>query len=398
MSSDFLLIAGLTVVLVIAFLGGFLARKIKQPAVVGYLIAGILISFLTNKFLQIKDLISLFSEIGIAFLMFTLGLGLSLDYLKRVKTVALWGGVIQILLVIILGVFLFPLFGFDFYTSLFMGCAFSLSSTAIVVKILSEKGEVETLPGEIMLGWLLVQDLAVLPMVAVLPTLSAGQNFSVLLLSVVKAVFVLAAVWFLGRNLVPKFIAWVADFGSRELLLIAVVALCLLTAILTSALGLSLALGAFLAGLVVAKTSENHAIFAEVRPLRDLFSIVFFVSLGIFLNPYFFASHLLTVLGLTALVIFFKFLIVTALVFYLGYHIKTALIVGMGLIQVGEFAFILSRIGFNAGLIGENDHSLILSVALLTILITPWFMVLAPKFYFALQRLTKRFPKVHQKL
>ncbi|PIU32978.1 hypothetical protein COY29_01210 [Candidatus Woesebacteria bacterium CG_4_10_14_0_2_um_filter_39_14] len=398
MSNDFFLVAWLGLILAVAFLGGFGAKKIKQPAVVGYLSVGILLSFVTSRFLPIKDALSFFSEIGIAFLMFTLGLELSWDYLRRVKAIALWGGIIQILLVIILSLFLLPRFGFDFSTSVLMGCAFSLSSTAIVVKILSEKGEVETLPGEIMLGWLLVQDLAVLPMVAILPTLSLGHNFGALALSIIKAAAVLSAVWFLGRNLAPKFIAWVADFGSRELLLIAVVALCLLTAILTSALGLSLALGAFLAGLVISKSSDNHAIFSEIRPLRDLFSIVFFVSLGMFLNPYLLISKIGIILLISLGVILFKFLVVVFLVLYLGYHTKTALIVGLGLTQVGEFAFILSRIGLSAGLIDENSYSLILSVALVTILVTPWLMILAPKLYFLLQKATKPFPKIHQKL
>lgn len=398
MNSDFFLVAWLALILAAAFLGGFAAKKIKQPAVVGYLSVGILLSFVTSRFLPIKDTLSFFSEIGIAFLMFTLGLELSWDYLRRVKAIALWGGIIQILLVIILSLFLLPRFGFDFSTSVLMGCAFSLSSTAIVVKILSEKGEVETLPGEIMLGWLLVQDLAVLPMVAILPTLSSGPNFGALALSIIKAVAVLAAVWFLGRNLAPKFIAWVADFGSRELLLIAVVALCLLTAILTSALGLSLALGAFLAGLVISKSSDNHAIFSEIRPLRDLFSIVFFVSLGMFLNPYLLISKIGIILLISLGVILFKFLVVVFLVLYLGYHTKTALIVGLGLTQVGEFAFILSRLGLSSGMINEDSYSVILSVALVTILVTPWLMILAPKLYFLLQKASKPFPKLHQKL
>ncbi len=399
MNKDFLLVGFLGLTLGLAFLSGFLAKKAKQSSVVGYLLACVLISFLTSRFEFFKDSISFLAEIGVAFLMFTLGLELSLDYLKRVKTVAIWGAVIQILFVIVLGIFVFPLFGFDFYSSLFMGCAFSLSSTAIVFKILSEKGEVDTLPGEIMLGWLLVQDLAVLPMMAILPAVvGSGMTFTSFILSLLKAGIVLFLVLVLGKNLVPKFIGWVADFGSRELLLIAVVSLCLLTAILTSSLGLSLALGAFLAGVVVAKTLENHTIFSEIRPLRDFFSIIFFISLGIFLNPYFLASHLLLILCLSIIIVLIKFLIVLILVLYLGYHAKTAILVGMGLVQVGEFAFVLSRIGLNQNLISDVAYSVILSVALLTILITPWFLTWSPKVYFFFQKLTKKFPKIHQKL
>jgi len=399
MNSDFIFVGWLGIVLGLALVGGFLAKKIRQPAVVGYLAVGVLISFLTSKFFPVKSLLSFLAEIGVALLMFTLGLELSLDYLKRVKTVAIWGASIQILLLIILSIFILPAFGFDFYSSLFMGCAFSLSSTAIVVKLLSEKGEVSTLPGEIMFGWLLVQDLAVLPMVAILPAIAnVDASFTLIGLNILKTLAILVVVLFLGRTLAPKFISKLANFGSRELLLIGVVSMCLLTAIFTSALGLSLALGAFLAGLIISKSSENHAIFSEIRPLRDLFSIIFFVSLGMFLNPYFLISHLLIILGISLLVILVKMIVIMVLVFYLGYHAKTSILVSMGLVQVGEFAFILSRLGLSGGLIQENVYSIILSVALITIFITPWFINSAPKLYFRLQKATKRFPKLHQRL
>jgi monovalent cation:H+ antiporter-2, CPA2 family len=397
MNQEFFLMVWLGLILALAFLGGFLAKKVKQPAVIGYLIAGLLISLITSKFFPAKDLISFLSEIGIALLMFTLGLELSLDYLKKVKTIAVWGGLIQILLVIIAGIFIFPRFGFDFAASLFMGCAFSMSSTAIVVKILTEKGEIDTLPGEIMLGWLLVQDLAVLPMMAILPALLGHDvSFWSFSLDLLKSVVMIFAVLVLGRKLAPKFIGWVADFGSRELLLLAVVTLCLLTAILTSALGLSIALGAFLAGIVISKTSENHAIFSEIRPLRDLFSIIFFISLGMFLNPYFLINNFLLVLGISLIVLLIKFIVVLIITLYLGYHAKTAVLVSLGLVQAGEFAFILARFGFNGGLITQETNFLILSVALISILVTPWTIALAPKFYFFLQKTTKRWPRLSQ--
>ncbi len=399
MNADFILIGWLGVVLAMAFLGGFLARKAKQPAVVGYLLVGVFISLFTSKLFPAKNLLSFLAEMGVALLMFTLGLELSLDYLRRVKMVAIWGALVQILLIIVLSIFILPLFGFDFYSSLFMGAAFSLSSTAIVVKILSEKGSIDTLPGEIMLGWLLVQDLAVLPMLVILPAIAGnGGGFGLLALNILKVFAVLIGVLLLGRKLVPKFINWVSNFSSRELLLIAVFSLCLLTAIFTSALGLSLAMGAFLAGLIISKSSENHAIFSEIRPLRDVFSIVFFVSLGMFLNPYFLASNILMILLISILIVLFKMIIIMGLVLYLGYHAKTSILVGMGLVQVGEFAFILSRVGLSQNLINENVYSIILSVALLTILITPWFISAAPRFYFFLQKASKRFPRIYEHL
>lgn len=389
--SDFLLVAWVAIILGAAFLGGFLAKKIKQPAVLGYLLAGIFIGGGALKLLPDKGLVSFLAEIGVALLMFTLGLELSFFRLRRVGEVAFWGGIVQILLVIIVSILIFSKFGFDFYSSLFLGCALSLSSTAIVVKLLSERGEINTLPGEIMLGWLLVQDLAVLPMMVILPAIaSSGASFGLLVVSVLKAAGFLLVVLFAGKQLVPIFISKVADLGSRELLLLSVVAFCLLTAIITSYLGLSIALGAFLAGLLIAETAESHAIFSEIRPLRDLFSIIFFVSLGMFLRPEYLLFNILPILAASFLVIILKFLIVTILVFYLGYHTKTAIIVGLGLVQVGEFAFVLSRMGFGLNLIDENTYSLILSVAMITILVTPWFIQGAPKFYLWTRRMSQR--------
>jgi len=386
----------MTVILGAAFIGGFLAKKLRQPPVLGYILAGVGVGILGSRFFPEKEAVSALAEIGVALLMFVLGLEVSFSRLRKVGEVAFWGGMIQILTVIILSILIFGRLGFDFYSSLFIGCAFALSSTAIVIKLLSERGEIDTLPGEIMLGWLLVQDLAVLPMVVILPVVgSSGVGWG-LLGSVLKAVVFLIAILFLGRKVVPLLISRVADFGSRELLLLAVVALCLLTALSASSLGLSLALGAFLAGLIVAETSENHAVFSEIRPLRDLFSIFFFISIGMFLRPEFFLANFLPIVLATFFVIFVKVLVVTALVLYLGYHTKTAIIVGMGLVQVGEFAFVLARLGITHNLVDERTYSLILSVALLTILLTPWFIQGAPKIYLWLRRTSqRRLPKLY---
>lgn len=396
--TDLILLLWVAVILGAAFVGGFLAKKVKQPAIMGYLLAGIIVGEIGSKFFPGKESISLLADIGIAFLMFTLGLELSLGQLRRIGKIALWGGIVQILLVIVLSLLLFPFFGFDFYSSLFLGSAFSLSSTAIVVKLLSERGEIDTLPGNIMLGWLLVQDLAVLPMVVILPAIASGGEAITLVISVLKATVFLLVILLLGRKVAPVFIGKIADLGSRELLLLAVAAFCLLTAILTSVFGLSLALGAFLAGLIIAETSENHAIFSEIRPLRDFFSIIFFVSLGMFLRPEYLFTHFLPILGISTLIIFLKLAIVIVLALYLGYHIKTAIVVGFGLIQIGEFAFVLSGIGLNNGLINENLYSLILSVAILTILVTPWFIQGATPFYLWLRRFSQnRFPKIYHR-
>lgn len=380
----------IAIILASAFLGGVLAKRFRQPAVLGYILAGLTVGGWAIRLTHGEAVLASLAEIGVVFLMFALGLELSFARLRRVGEVAFWGGVIQILVIILLGVMIFPRFGFDFYDSLFLGSVFSLSSTAIVVKLLSERGEIMSLPGEIMLGWLLIQDLAVLPMIVVLPAIGSGRSdYSFLVISLLKAAVLLGIVVVLGRKMVPLLLGKVADLGSRELLLIAVVAICLLSAVLTANLGLSAALGAFLAGLIIAETSEHHAVFSEIRPLRDFFAIIFFVSLGMFLRPEFLVSHFGQILFFSAMVIFLKFFLVSALVISLGYHTKTAFLTGIGLVQVGEFAFVLAQTGLKEQLIENNLYSLILSVALLTILLTPWLMNAAPRVYLFLRKETK---------
>lgn len=385
----------------LAFLGGFLAKKLKQSTIIGYLLAGILLGSWLISRLQAAQILTGLAEIGIAFLMFTIGLELSFKRLYRVRDIVLWGAILEILGVIVFGVLFLQVFGFDFYSSLFMAAAFSLSSTAVVVKILSEKGELDTLHGEIMLGWLLIQDLAVLPMVVILPAVAGvgDGGWGGLIFSVAKAVVFLVLAILLGRKILPFVIGKVADLKSRELLLLAVVAVCLFLALISAALGLSIALGAFLAGIIISETSERHAVFSQIRPLRDIFSILFFVSLGMFLTPKFLMVNLLQILGLSLGVMGLKFLIVLILIFYLGYHAKTGILVSLGLVQVGEFAFVLASLGMNQGLIDSQVYSLILSVAVLSLLATPGLILIAPKLYLSLRKISqKSFPKIYNRL
>lgn len=394
--NDIGVLALLVIILTAAFLGGFLAKKVRKPPIVGYLIAGLVLSTFARKILINQSAIWLLGEMGIAFLMFTLGLEFSFSRLKRIGEVAFWGGLIQVLSIILIGIFIFPLFGLDFYSSLFLSSALAFSSTALVMKLLMERGETESLQGEIMLGWLLVQDLIAIALIIIIPNLAVGHGgFFELLSSLVRAIFLLLVVLFFGRKFLPFFIQKIADLGSRELLLLSVVSFCLLTAIVGYWLGWSIALGAFVAGLLISETTETHAIFSEIRPLRDIFSIIFFVSLGLFSQTPFLWQSLPFILLLSLGTILIKLVIVSLLVLYLGYHLKTALLVGFGLVQVGEFAFILSQLGFSHGLINENIYSYILAITILTILATPWCMSMAPRVYLFLKNfLDDRWPRL----
>lgn len=384
----------------VALGGGFLAKKAKLPLLAGFILGGVLVRIFFGSWLKFGPEMATFAEIGVALLLFTLGIELTFSRLRQVWEIAVLGGVFQIILTILLGILIFPFLGFDFFSSLFLGAVFSLSSTAIVVRILIEKGQIDTLSGEILVGWLLVQDLAVLPMMIILPKIAnpSQDSWLAVLGAILKAGVLLWLVLFLGKRIIAQILEKVATTASRELLLFSVVSLCLLAAFGTMALGLPFALGAFLAGLLVAETSQNHAVFAEVRPLRDIFSMVFFVSLGLLVEPQIFVFWGGKILILGAMVLFFKFFLVLTILFNFGYHAKTAFLVAGGLAGVGEFAYVLTQLGKTQGIIDLTFYSLILGVTLVTMLLTPFVFNFTPAFYQTLKNFSrKNFPPIYER-
>ena len=386
------------IILVTAFIFGLLAKKFKQPPITGYVIGGLTVSVLGAKFLT-PGVMSSLADTGIIFLMFTLGIEFSFRRLLRVKNVAVLGALLQIFIFTVLcSLFLSLLFKLDLYQSIFLSLAFSLSSTAIAVKILFDKGEVDTLYGEILTGWLLVQDLAVIPIWILLPILwknlnNGSLNFIDVALSMLggllKTGIILYIVYWLGKRLVPLFLGKVAKLNVRELFLIAVVLLIASFSFLVSYIGLSPALGAFLAGLLVAETTQNQAIFAEIRPLRDILSIVFFVSLGLLFNTGFLFTNFSLIVSITLFVIILKLLVSVVLMVYFKYHSKTIFLTSLGLISVGEFAFVLGRFGLDNSYLNENAYNTLMSVTVLTLVGSPWIMSIAPNLYHAIKKFTK---------
>ncbi|MEK7165877.1 MAG: cation:proton antiporter [Patescibacteria group bacterium] len=382
------IITSLLVLVSAAFVGGAVLKLLKQPPVVGYLISGLTVSILFGVS-DTNVVVKFLSELGIVLLLFTLGLEFSWEKLKKVANIAIIGGILQILLTTVLIAFILVSFGFALFPAYFAAAAFSLSSTAIVIKILTDRGELDSLPGEIMTAWLIVQDLAVLPMMLVLPLLGkitqSGNSIAGLTLSILNGLFlstvVLSLFLVLGKELIPRLMTQLARLESRELLLTGVFAIALAGAYFTQYLGLSAALGAFLSGLLISRSHETHAVFSEVRPLRDLFALLFFTTLGFVLPAGFFFAHFGTIFALTLLVIAIKFLVSMFLTFYLGHHAKTSFLVGIGLIEVGEFAFVLASLGLSEGLVDTTIYGLIVSVGLLSILLMPPIYLGAPVFY-----------------
>ena len=273
-----------------ALLGGLLARLLRLPVLVGYLLAGIAVGPHTPGIIASAATVKVVAKLGVALLMFAVGVHFSLDELRAVRRTALLGGGVQIVATVLLGLALGMAFGWGTFGGLFFGCALALSSTAVMMKVLEERGEIGTAHGKVMLGILVVQDLALVAMVVLLPALALFVQDGAGALSVVgwallRAALFLAAVVLLATRAVPALLHLVARAGSREVFLLTVVSICLVTALAAEEAGLGIELGAFLAGIIVSETDYAHEVFAQVRPLRDVFDSLFFVSIGMLLDP-----------------------------------------------------------------------------------------------------------------
>lgn len=402
--SELFLARDIALICIFAFIGGSFAKLLKLPLVIGYILSGIVLSFFLEYLIKNTNSLSAIADIGVALLLFSLGLEFSFQRLVKVKEIAIKGVFLQILLTTICFLLISRFWHFQLQEAIFFGALVSLSSTAIVVKILAEKGETESPSGEISINWLLLQDLAVFPLSLILPIIlkiSRGPVFSQfmdLFLNLGKTFLIIYLLLIVGKRIIPRVLNNIGSLNSRELMLIAAISLSIFSAYISVSLGLSFALGAFMAGLLLSISAQNHAIFAEIRPLRDFFSMIFFVLLGLFINMQFVFSHLLEILTLSLSIIILKYLIVFMLLRLLRYHFKIAHSVGLNLIQVGEFAFVLSAQALSKNIISANLHATIISVSLITIITTPFLINKKDFFYQAIKNLTNKFfPFLHQK-
>jgi monovalent cation:H+ antiporter-2, CPA2 family len=377
---DLQLLVDLVLAVLAAFIGGALAQHLRQPVILGYLLAGVAIGPFTPGPTANTHSVQVLAEIGVAFLMFALGAEVSLGELKRIGRVASIGGAFQILCTIGLGPLVAPFLGLSFLQGVFLGALFSLSSTVVALKVLLARGELGALHGRVALGILIAQDIAVVPMVVILPSVVAGSDrlLADLALAGLKAGGVLLGAYLVGVKLVPMALGHAAVTRTRELFLLGVVALALGTALITQFAGLSLAFGAFLAGLVVAESEYRTQVIAETLPLRDLFASLFFVSVGMLIDPRVLLSQAGLIAGLGAVVVVGKVGIVAVIVIALGLPARVALLAGLSLAQIGEFSFVLARVGVEGGAIPASVFDLTLATALVTIVLTPSLIRTAP--------------------
>jgi CPA2 family monovalent cation:H+ antiporter-2 len=367
------LVADLSLVLLAALAGGFLAQRLGQPLMVGYVLAGVLVGPFTGGLtvVNVHDIEQL-AELGVALLLFSLGLELSFRELKPVRAVALGGATIQIIVTIALGLTLGLSLGWAWRPALWFGALISLSSTMVALKTIQAQGRRGTLSSRVMFGILVVQDLAVVPLMIVLPELSDPAGGLVRIgAAALRATLLLGVIVLVATRLVPRLLAFVARWNSRELFLLSTTTLALGVGYVTWSFGLSMALGAFVAGLVINESEYAHQALSDIVPLRDLFGMLFFVSVGMLLDPALVWQQLGALVFVVLAIVVGKATILAGVVRAFGYWNVVPLAVGLTLFQVGEFAFVLARVGLSSGAIGSDVYTLTLNAAIVTMVLTP---------------------------
>ncbi|MGW8195295.1 MAG: cation:proton antiporter domain-containing protein [Desulforhopalus sp.] len=366
-----------------AFFCGLLMQRLHQPLILGYILAGILLGPHTGgvTITEVHD-IELLAEIGVALLLFALGLEFSLKDLKPVKHIALLGTPLQMLLTIAFGVAIGRMFGWDWSSSLWFGSLIALSSTMVILKTLMNQGWLGTLSSKVMIGMLIIQDLAVVPLMIILPQLNdPASGMSILGLAFVKAALFLAGMFFLGTRLLPYLLKTIARLGSRELFILAITSIGLGVGYLTYMVGLSFAFGAFIAGMVLSESDYGHQALSDIIPLRDLFGLLFFASVGMLLDPAFLLSHFGLILLLVTLVSLVKGCLFAVIAWIFRYRNVVPLAVGLGLFQVGEFSFVLARIGVASNSIDSEFYNMFLTMAVVTMVLTPFISAQTARLY-----------------
>ncbi|MDQ3693083.1 MAG: cation:proton antiporter [Chloroflexota bacterium] len=390
---------GLVLDLVLAFgaalVGGFVAQRIGLPVLIGYVLAGVLIGPNTPGLSADFERVQLLANLGVAFLMFALGVELSFAELQRMRRVATVGGAIQLTLTFGLGAAAAIVLDWSLPAAFLLGGAFAISSSLVAIKLFLGRGEGSSTQARAALSLGVVQDLSLVPMLALLPLLAGTEdNLAVSLArSLGVAIVALGAVVVLGTRVVPRILFLVAGTGSRELFLLSVVVIALGTAVASHAAGLSLALGAFLAGLVVSESEFDSQVLTEIIPLRDLFATLFFVALGMLIEPRILAGQAGLILALVAVLVVGKFVIGTAAFLIGGLEPRTATLAAIGMAQIGEFSFVLAGAGLGFGIITRSQYGLVLEVALGSILVAPLLMRFGP----ALATVVSRLPGIQER-
>ncbi|WP_339650683.1 cation:proton antiporter [uncultured Salegentibacter sp.] len=377
---DIVIILGLSILIILLF------QKIKVPSILGFLLAGIIAGPHAFNLISSSHEVELLSEIGIIFLLFVIGIELSIKELISMKNTVLIGGGLQVGGTILFTTIVAYFFGLPLNSAVFLGFLFSLSSTAIVLKLIQERGEITAPHGRVALGILIFQDIIVVPMMLLTPILAGdgGDLLTTLLILILKIVGVGVVIYLLARYIVPRIFSMVVKTKSKELFILTTVVFCFAIAWLTSSVGLSLALGAFFAGLIISESEYSHQATVNVLPFREIFISFFFISVGSLLNLEFFINNILMILLLVIGVVFLKMLVVGATVLLLKYPPRTVLLSLFNLFQVGEFSLLLSGVGLDNNIIPNSVYQYFLAISIITMGLTPFLIAAAPKITYSI--------------
>jgi CPA2 family monovalent cation:H+ antiporter-2 len=367
-------------VLLMATAVAMIFEKFHLPTILGFLLTGVIIGPHGLGILSNNEHIRMLADLGVVMLMLTIGLEFSVERLRGMQNIAVIGGTLQILISIGASMLFGWWRGWAFYESFFLGSVIALSSTAIVLKHLMDRGEIDAPHGRIAISILIFQDLAVVPLMIFLsafgqPTSSIGLSLGFALL---KTVLLLSGAFIFSRFLLPQLLYRVAVIRNREIFFLFSVVVCLGMAWGSGALGLSMAIGALLAGFMFANTDFSHQLIGDILPFRHLFVSIFFVSIGLLFNVHFFISHIVLVLLVVSLVLFINFFIMTLLIIAFGFPPRVAVITGIILSQIGEFSFLLIEMARGSGHITPELYQVLLSTAFVTMLMTPLFFEAIP--------------------
>jgi monovalent cation:H+ antiporter-2, CPA2 family len=380
------------IIVVVALAAALVAQRLKQPVIVGYIFAGVLVGPFTGGFTvsNIED-IRYLADLGVALLLFAIGLEFSLKDLQAVRRVALIGTTIQMLMTILLGVGLARLLSFDWTSAVWFGAILAPSGTLVVLKSLSSRGLLGTLSSRVIIGILIVQDLLSIPLMLILPELEdLSTGLASLGFAAIKAAVFLAGMIFIGTRLIPFLMKIVVRWNSRELFMLTITALGLGVGFITQSFGLSLAFGAFVTGIVLSESDYSYQALSDIIPLRDLFGMLFFVSVGMLLDPRFLLQNLELILITVVSVIAIKSIVLGIITRLFGYGNIVPFAVGLTLFQLGEFSFVLAQVGLSTNSIDTDLYSLLLSTAILTTILTPFITKTAIPIYRLRQRYFKQ--------
>ncbi|HNQ95594.1 MAG TPA: cation:proton antiporter, partial [Anaerolineales bacterium] len=365
------LLINITLALIVAFLGGVLARRIGLPTIVGYLLAGIAIGPFTPGFVGDLDTIQQLAELGVIFLMFGVGLHFSFQDLWNVRDIAIPGALIQTAFATLLGFGLSQYWGWTPLAGLVIGLAISVASTVVLLRGLMDNSLLNTSHGQAAVGWLVMEDILSVLILILMPTFASNSgsfDWANLATTLLKSAAFIAIMFIGGTRLLPWLLEKIAHTRSRELFILAILAITLGTAMSASELfGISLALGAFVAGAIISQSHLSHQVGADLFSFRETFSVLFFVSVGMLVNPAFLWENIGHVISLSALVVLGKTIIVILMGFFFPRPARTFLVIAVGLSQVGEFSFILGQSGLSLNLLETDQYSLVLAAALISI-------------------------------